>query len=70
MKEQDVMATISKGVNLLSQVALIAAAVNEFAVKAVEHVPVYAPIVVGILAGSTSPILTLGGFFGRLFGKK
>lgn len=70
MKEQDVSEKISKAVNLVAQVALVASAVNEFAVKFVEHAPYYIPIVAGVLAGATNPVVSFGLLFGRLFGKK
>ena len=70
MTEKDVMDKIGKAVNFLAQVALVAAAVNEFALKAVEHVPTYAPIVAGLLAGQTAPFLRFGSLLGLFFGKK
>lgn len=70
MDERSAMEKINKLVNFFSQVALVAAAVNEFAVKFVDQVPVYAPIVVGIVAGATTPSGILALLLGGLKGKK
>jgi hypothetical protein len=61
MKENDLNKAIGKFVNFLTVVALGAGAVNEFAVKAVEHIPTWAPFVIGALGAVTSPALSLGG---------
>jgi len=64
MKEEELNKAVSKLVNFLSVVALGAGAVNEFAVKAVEHIPTWAPFVVGALAGVSAPAFTLSGLLG------